>query len=636
MEECPSTETFTAVFQRLIANAERNLDKQPQQVRHDIILKKFATSLFIYCGSRAYTFIHNNMPQALPSLRTVQRFVAKDYQPIHEGVFRFDELLNHLIAFKCPKIVSIGEDATRVIKKVQYDVESDKLVGFVLPCCDNGLPQSDAFIATDFESMQEFFSVSSVAKYAFVYMVKPLTDKVPAFCLSCIGTDNRFSAELVLKRWNYINSELKSRGIHLLSIGADGDSRELKAMQVSTQLLSSSPGSLSRMSLAANTIEIPSTWSSWFLLKRPTSIAFIQDPVHVAVKLKSRLLRPSIVLPLGKFAAGNHHLRIVQSAFSKDQHGLRERDVNHKDKQNYEAVTRMISNSVMEILMSIPDAKGTVVYLKIMKSITDTFLDKSLVCLVRVEKAWYCVVFLRYWRQWVLLCPEYNLSDNFITCNTYTCVELNAHSLIVYILSLQAVYASDSNSFLPWILGSQCCEKVFRSARSMSSVFSTVINFGMLGLLQRPHRLHVQGILESESEETEIRYPESHKRKEGYSNTVYHNVASISLEDISKSVDKALDDAKKSIDELGMSQLLKANDKWDKQPVFFLKENELVKEENDDHEEEVSESAVPEEEPSPEDSREVASGILKLSKAKIIDGNTAEYLNALHSASFKK
>ena len=53
----------------------------------------------------------------------------------------------------------------------------------------------------------------------------------------------------------------------------------------------------------------------------------------------------------------------------------------------------MTSNSVMEILMSIPDAKGTVVYLKIMKSITDTFLDKSLECLVRVEKAWYCVVF---------------------------------------------------------------------------------------------------------------------------------------------------------------------------------------------------------------------------------------------------
>ena len=71
MQECPSTEKFSAIFQRLISNAERNVDKQPQQIRHDIILKKFATFLFIYCGSRAYNFIHSNMPQALPSLRTL-------------------------------------------------------------------------------------------------------------------------------------------------------------------------------------------------------------------------------------------------------------------------------------------------------------------------------------------------------------------------------------------------------------------------------------------------------------------------------------------------------------------------------------------------------------------------------------
>jgi len=50
----------------------------------------------------------------------------------------------------------------------------------------------------------------------------------------------------------------------------------------------------------------------------------------VAAKLKSRLLSPSIVLPFGKYAAGNYHLRIVHNTFSKDQHGLRERDISHK------------------------------------------------------------------------------------------------------------------------------------------------------------------------------------------------------------------------------------------------------------------------------------------------------------------
>ena len=136
------------------------------------------------------------MPQALPSLRTVQRFVAKDYKPIHEGVFRFDELVNHLNAFRCPKIVSIGEDATRVIKKVQYDVESDKLIGFVLPCDDSGLPQNDSFIATDFECMKEFFSVVSVANNAFVYIVQPLVDKLQHFV--CVALEQIINLVLSL------------------------------------------------------------------------------------------------------------------------------------------------------------------------------------------------------------------------------------------------------------------------------------------------------------------------------------------------------------------------------------------------------------------------------------------------------
>jgi len=103
----------------------------------------------------------------------------------------------------------------------------------------------------------------------------------------------------------------------------------------------------------------------------------------------------------------------------------------------------------------------------------------------------------------------------------------------VFILSLQAVSPSEDNNFLPWLLASQCCEKVFRAARSMSSIYSTIINFGMLGLLQRLHRLHFQGILESEAEETKIRYSETHKRKDGYSVSADHSITSITLEDIS-------------------------------------------------------------------------------------------------------
>ncbi len=56
-------------------------------------MKKFSTALLIYSGPLAYD---HNMPQALPSLRTVQNIIQLEYSMIHEGVFRFNKLLEHV------------------------------------------------------------------------------------------------------------------------------------------------------------------------------------------------------------------------------------------------------------------------------------------------------------------------------------------------------------------------------------------------------------------------------------------------------------------------------------------------------------------------------------------------------------
>ena len=78
-----------------------------------------------------------------------------------------------------------------------------------------------------------------------------------------------------------------------------------------------------------------------------TSIPYIQDYVHVAVKLKSRLLKPSIILPMGHYLAGGHHFNILASTFTKDKHGLRQKDLDHKDKKNLDAITHITSASVL-------------------------------------------------------------------------------------------------------------------------------------------------------------------------------------------------------------------------------------------------------------------------------------------------
>ena len=82
----------------------------------------------------------------------------------------------------------------------------------------------------------------------------------------------------------------------MVSFGGDDDSREFKSMQVSTNLLFSSCNPMAPMSTSSisDASSFPSEWRHWFGLKNPT-------------KLKSRLIKPSSILPLGGYT-GVHHL----------------------------------------------------------------------------------------------------------------------------------------------------------------------------------------------------------------------------------------------------------------------------------------------------------------------------------------
>lgn len=135
----------TVIFKKLLLNAQENCKQVPRHRRHDEVIKKFSISLLLLAGPSVYKLLHVNMPEALPSLRTVEREVKKHYSPIVEGKFKFDELSTHLDAFNAPRIVCISEDATRVVSRVEYDGESDKMVGFVLPVDDKFLHITDTY-----------------------------------------------------------------------------------------------------------------------------------------------------------------------------------------------------------------------------------------------------------------------------------------------------------------------------------------------------------------------------------------------------------------------------------------------------------------------------------------------------------
>ena len=203
-------------------------------------------------------------------------------------------------------------------------------------------------------------------------MAQPLQENVPTYCLMCTATDNRYNAELIAKRWKHIYDECLKLGIQVISYGADGDSKQLRSMKLTTGLLfKKSSANCKPLAKISPSIKIPEKWKAWFLLQNPTSIAYVQDTIHPAVKLKARLFKTSIILPFGNFVAGIHHLHIVQQAYGKDQHGLREKDLNLIDRQNFDAVTHITSSSTLKILETIPDARGTQVFLEMIKRVIE-------------------------------------------------------------------------------------------------------------------------------------------------------------------------------------------------------------------------------------------------------------------------
>lgn len=219
------------------------------------------------------------------------------------------------------------------------------------------------------------------------------------------------------------------------------------------------------------------------------------------------------------------------------------------------------------------------------------FLNKDLSPLSRVQMIWYATIFVRYWHTWIELHPQYTIQDNFLTQNAYTCIEINAHALVLLLVSLRDNFENSECYFCPWLLGSQTCEQAFRAARSMSSTFSSIINFGVLGLLHRLHRLQIQAELQSENE---VKHPsmERHKSKHGMQKHQEYPLKDISDSDIIQAIERGHKQALETLKILGMSDLLKQHKCWDSVPKPGKTcESDDEKEDDEDSNKHVSKQA---------------------------------------------
>lgn len=473
---------------RILDAARRNAPRKVQGYRYDDDIKLFVAYIRMMAGPLAYSTIQNNLKGILPSLSAVNKYIQQYDCRIVEGILRSKELLQYLKERNLPLVVSLSEDGTRITNRIQYDSKTNQLVGFVLPTSsDNGMPIPFSFRARNVrEIIGHFNSQSPIGSNVNVVMAQPISDKrVPPLCLLLFTTDNAYTGADVENRWTFIIKELNEEGIQVLSCSSDSDPKYNSAMR--------------RLSL----LGVPSNYfqdCSWFQCgtKNISDIStfFVQDVPHILSKLRNffiKSLKDPDIFPFGrKFFIRVHHLQYLVENFSKDKHNLTPSIINPVDKQNVEeTVLRMCDTKVTDLLRSsVVDSQATIKFLEIMKNIHDSYSNSGLSPIERIDKIWYSVFILRIWRDYVNRSKKLKLKDNFLTVNCYSCIELNAHALVLIILQLQE--KNTPEYFLPHLMSSQACESLFRQVRSFTSTFSTVVNCTVNEIVHRISKIQMQ------------------------------------------------------------------------------------------------------------------------------------------------
>ena len=106
LKTCKQQKVLIKSNQKLLQNAHENYPIV------EGVMKSSKSSLLHQTSFTGYQLLHKNMPKALP---TVQQEAAKRFSSLSEG------------AYNAPRIVSISENATRVLTCIEYDSNSNKL-----------------------------------------------------------------------------------------------------------------------------------------------------------------------------------------------------------------------------------------------------------------------------------------------------------------------------------------------------------------------------------------------------------------------------------------------------------------------------------------------------------------------------
>lgn len=269
-----------------------NKTKQHESRRYTNLEKDICAFKYLSGGRLDYTTAYKNQAAMCP--KTVLRYIKDNTDDVQEGVINVKGLKKYLVSNGFPMRVSLCEDGTRITPAIEYDHSNNELRGLVADLDEHGLPKTKMFTATSPYKMKADIETKPVGNYAYVVMAMPLSPRAAPFVLYHSCSNNRFTADDVLRRWAFEEELLGQEGIEVVAHCSDGDPRLLKAMKMRAGLYEEDRGSV--------------RWGEFFAAKDDSKITVpVQDPPHLMNKMRNRYAHSK---KLPDLQIGNWHINI--------------------------------------------------------------------------------------------------------------------------------------------------------------------------------------------------------------------------------------------------------------------------------------------------------------------------------------
>ena len=275
-------------------------------------------------------------------------------------------------------------------------------------------------------------------------------------------------------------------------------------------------------------------------------------------------------------------LQKILTTSSKLFHGLTSSDLNPRDHQNYSSCFKICRDEVLQALSSLEDSDAISIYLTMLRSIIEAYIEPSTSILDRVFHAWLSVFLSRLWLIWIEKMGKANLDkvlteltesyddiqssrrktaqQYFLTPQAVYSIELNAHCLVYFILLVVEGKLPEEVLAIQRF-HSQSCESIFRASRAFSSNSSCGVNFTVQGFLNIADKLSVFEKIKSENERItsdQLRFPAHHKIKYNPSSSIKTpSLVKIPTKPmIESTVFEAFEKAMASMDRVGIKSFL--------------------------------------------------------------------------------